>query len=175
MTEEQLKAVETLVSAGYLMSVKGKLKATAKLNDDYRPAVSVILPEKASVAIAKRTTVVDWDQLYIRFIQEAGVPKRAESTDGGLYDLNKFSKDACKEFRNMIEKRGIRLDILTGCTKLYYKSAVRLKKSITNYIVQGDWRSDYEALLQSAEKGNLEQHVKTELDGVKKFTRYKVG
>jgi hypothetical protein len=57
---------------------------------------------------------------------------------------------------------------------LYYKGSRRFKKTIGNYITEGDWRTDYEALKRSASQGEeaLKNHIKeeTEEDGYSGYT-----
>jgi hypothetical protein len=105
----------------------------------------------------------DWQQLFITFIMEAKIPKQAESSNGDVYALNKFSAGALKVFQKAMSD-GVIYDILVKSTMLYYKSNVKLKKSIGNYFIQGDWLSDYINLRDSAAGGieSLSEHIKSE-------------
>lgn len=118
-------------------------------------------------------TTSDWDQFYIQFIREAEVPVRGESKSGS-YDINKFSNDGAKFFRKIIES-GIKYSILVKSTLLYYKTRNQYQVTINNYIVNGLWRSDYDALLSSGEDGTIEQHIQKTIDDGKGFSRFKRG
>lgn len=106
---------------------------------------------------------MDWVKAFIGFINEAQVPARLESNRGEVYSVNKYSEDGMKAFRKALEG-GIDYKLLVKSTMLYYKSSVRFKKAIGNYMAQGDWRSDYEALKVAALSGTtaIEQHLKQE-------------
>jgi hypothetical protein len=57
---------------------------------------------------------------------------------------------------------GYRLDVLQATIVLYYKSGNSFKKAIGNYMISGEWKTDYDRLVVEAEKGNLKNYVETE-------------
>ena len=59
---------------------------------------------------------------------------------------------------------------------LYYKSGNSYKKTIGNYILEGNWRTDYLELQQSASAGEeeLKNHIKNSLDNGE-HTAFKLG
>jgi tetratricopeptide (TPR) repeat protein len=118
------------------------------------------------LAVESYKKVQDWELLFMEFIRQAEVPRMMEDTRGNLYYTNKFSSDALKVFRKAIEKDGVQLPVLLASVKLYYKSKVRLKKAIGNYFTQGDWKSGYEDLKASADKGDIaiHEHIKQHTD-----------
>jgi len=117
----------------------------------------------------------DWTLGFMNFIIEAKVPKYCDNGKGDMYVVNNYSEPAMKIFKKAIEKEGIIYDVLVKSTLLYYKSTKnRFKKAIGNYFVQGDWRSDYAALLDAAGTGTIENHIKSEMDNGAK-TKWKLG
>ena len=117
----------------------------------------------------------NWELGFINFIQEAKVPKYLDNGKGDSYVANNYSAPAMKIFRKAIEKEGILYDVLVKSTMLYYKSQRnRFKKAIGNYFIQGDWRSDYLALLEAAGTGTIEQHIKSEIEDGNK-SHWKLG
>lgn len=172
-------AVQFLLQNGYLAQVKGKYRVTAKFNQEMTGiATGLVLtgsvPQVVEKPLPSLRNNADWVQLYINFIREAEVPVRGEGKDGG-YDLNKYSEKAMKMFRRMIEKEGVIYGVLVKSTLLYYKTHRKFPHTITRYISEGSWRSDYQALLQSAKDGTLENHIQTEIDHEKEFSKYRLG
>lgn len=117
-----------------------------------------------------------WDKSFMDFILEAQIPARWEDSHGQTYYLNKFSEDGLKVFKKALES-GVIYDVLVKSTMLYYKSSTRFKKTIGNYLKQGDWKTDYEALMLSAEGGKegIESHIKQEINSNVNRTQYKIG
>ena len=103
----------------------------------------------------------DWEQLFMKFIQEAKVPQKLEGTRGEVYYANKYSVPGMKAFKKALQG-GYVYDILVKSTMLYYKSSVKLKKAIGNYFAQEDFKSDYQALTEAAASGTLTEHIKSE-------------
>ena len=101
------------------------------------------------------------------------MPSRGEGKDGG-YDTNKYSEPAMKVFKKSIES-GINYSVLVKSTMLYYKTRKQYPLKIGNYIADGAWRSDYEALLSSAEDGTIVNHIQKEIDDNTEFSRFKLG
>lgn len=134
------------------------------------------LPVPAKSVSLLPTKKEDWERLFMNFIMEAQVPARGEASDGTPYYLNRFSEDGLKVFKRALEN-GVVYEVLVRSTLLYYKSSTKLKKGIGNYFKQGDWRTDYEALLQSADQGieALQSHIKQEVSSNVNRTQYKIG
>lgn len=117
----------------------------------------------------------NWMLGFMNFIIEAKVPKYCDNGKGDQYIVNNYSEPAMKVFKKAIEKENIIYDVLVKSTMLYYKSTKnRFKKAIANYFVQGDWRSDYAALLEAAGTGTIENHIKSEMDNGTK-SKWKLG
>lgn len=116
----------------------------------------------------------DWVMGFMQFIQEAKIPRMSENGKGEMYAVNNYSEPAMKVFKKAIEKEGIVYDVLVKSTMLYYKNQRnRYKKTVGNYFVQGDWRSDYKLLLESIGTGTIEEHIKEQIsDG---NTNYSLG
>lgn len=185
----ELKDVaQWLLEKGYAADTKGKLSFTPHFHKAYgniRNAVSIDVPV---VSWGLSTDIIlydpgksglykyeDWSLMYMQFIREAKVPNRCMNSHGEPYDINKYSEDGMKAFQRAL-KTGVLYDILVKSTMLAYKSGSRYKKTIGNYMSQGDWRSDYNALLEKAQQGEQEvtNHIKDELnDGT--VSRYQRG
>lgn len=163
MDAQSKAALDLLVQNGYIESVKGKYRCTAKLN------MTTKLTEQIDAAAAQ-----DWEAFYTRFIIESQVPKRGESSDGGVYDLNKYSNDAMKEFKKMLWKDGIEYALLLKVTQAYYKGPGRYKKTISNFILEGLWRMDYEVLKQQTPEQQQET-IQKQMNDPTAFTRDRIG
>lgn len=107
----------------------------------------------------------DWVDFYQNFISICKVPDHLESTNNNTYSGNKYTEDGMKAFQKAL-KEGYRYDVLCLAVSLYYKSSIRWKKSIGNYMMSGEWRSDYSELLDKANsgKGELDKHIKNTID-----------
>lgn len=176
---ELKQVVQWMLENGYLVAVKGKYKVTAKFNKEMTGQETGLIvvngkPLVMEVSPPVLNATPDWRQLYMNFILEAQVPSKAEGRDG-VYDLNKYSEPAMREFKKMIEKEKIQYPILVKSTMLYYKTRKRYQVTVSRYITEGLWRSDYEALLSSAESGTVEQHIKQEINDNTEFTKFKLG
>ena len=151
------------------LTVEGYLedgKLTAKVERDLTSNLIAIYPLRPDecTAIVPFVTPSNWPDSFMKFIAEAQVPRMMEGKNREMYQGNKYSEPGMKAYRKALEKEGIQYDILVKSTMLYYKSSIRLKKAVGNYFAQGDWRTDYDALLQAAEGGEqtLIKHIKDE-------------
>lgn len=185
----ELKDVaQWLLEKGYAIDMKGKLsftphfhKAYANIRNSVTMEVAIVnwgTPEMTVLYDANKVALYkyeDWSMMYMQFIREAKVPNRCVNSHGEPYDINKYSEDGMKAFQKAL-KTGALYDILVKSTMLAYKSGSRYKKTIGNYMSQGDWRSDYNTLLEKAQQGEQEvtNHIKDELnDGT--VSRYQRG
>lgn len=140
--------------------------------------------EQQVIPVANREIALsgNWPMAFMEFIREAKVPAKVESTKGDTYYVNKYSEPAMKQFRKMIEKEGIEYAILVRSTALYYASQNKFKKKIGNYILEGDWRTDYMLMkemmseaIASGDSKQLSDHIKNELEDGKPHTGYSIG
>lgn len=160
MDEQCKAALELLVQNGYLESVKGKYRCTAKLND--------------TVAGIVRLTDEDWENKYLDFIKQCKIPRQGESVNGDMYNLNQYTADAMKRFRQMIEKERIDVEILTKVTRTYYSGSIRCKKKIGNYITENLWRMDY-LTIKDQNPEQQQQTLQKQLNDSTTFTRDRIG
>lgn len=168
MDEQSKAALDLLVQNGYLEIVKEKYRATKKLNA-VPPIVTV------NTSLGPLSYDGNWEDFYTRFIMDCKVPKKGESGDGTLYDLNKYSEDAMKRFRDMVTKEGIKYDLLMSVVQTYYKTGSnRYKKTISNYILEGLWRMDYEVMKNQTTE-QQQQHINEQLNSAQPFTRDRIG
>ncbi len=161
MDERSKAALELLVQGGYLEPVKGKYRCTAKLNDEV-------------AGKAPRLTQEDWEARYISFIEQCNIPRKGESGDGTMYNLNQYTADGMKRFRQMLEKEQVNLDLLIMVTKAYYTGSIRYKKKIGNYITENLWRMDYESL-KNVDQKQQAQTLQKQMNDTETFTRDRIG
>lgn len=168
MDEQSKAALDLLVQNGYLEVVKGKYRASKKLN---------VVPETVIANTSLGPLVFDgnWEGLYTKFIMECKLPKQSENGNGDTYEVNKYSEEAMRRFKEMVTKEGIKYDLLVLVTQNYYKTGSnRYKKKIGNYITEGLWRMDYETLKgQTVEQ--QQQTLQKQADESKPFTRDRIG
>lgn len=183
------EAMEYLLSNQYVLSAgKGKYSFSKKFEQEYVPrslkqkTTTDVLAINPQMPIAVKPVPKNSDNIYyahrfITFITEANVPKRIEGGRGKWYPGNKYNEEAAIKFHKMIHDEGINYDILVRSTALYYASSIDFKKVIGNYILQGDWRTDYEELKNRAGEGKeeLEKHIKNELKNDGEQTYYRRG
>lgn len=177
-TETLRQALQQLVSEKYIQATDAynyglTEKGCALLQSSYELPPAVVQPKNNSLKVIELQR--DWMLGFMNFIIEAKVPKYCDNGKGDQYIVNNYSEPAMKVFKKAIDKEGIIYDVLVKSTMLYYKSTKnKFKKAIANYFVQGDWRSDYAALLDAAGTGTIENHIKSEMDNGAK-TRWKLG
>lgn len=183
MRMELTEVMEWLMTKGFVVIHKDKPKFTALFHKAYNgiekgltaqgTVIEPGLPTLAVATVAPQPPVPakfsvykyeDWVALYMQFIVDAKVPRRLLSGRGEPYSTNKYSEDGMKAFQKAL-KAGAKYDILVKSVILYYKSGGSFKKAIGNYMAQGDWRTDYMQLLESAQQGaeELNKHIKQEL------------
>lgn len=164
---------EFLRDNGYLMASKdGKYQFTKKWSEDLKNLGTnsvamhreIALSRERSLELLKTDTEVQ-QRAFLNYILAAKVPRRLEGSRGDTYDVNKYSEEGFKVFQKCIAS-GIDISLLVKSTALYYASGTGFKKKIGNYLVDGDWRSDYLELLRAAEEGeeSLKSHITEELD-----------
>lgn len=172
------QVVQWMMEQGYLVAIKGKYKVTAKFNKEITgQETGLIMAGNKPLVIEQApavTKTTDWPTLFLSFIKEAEIPTRGEGNGNG-YDLNKYSDPAMKAFRKMIEKEGVMYPVLVKSTMLYYKTHRKFPYTVGRYISEGFWRSDYQALLSSAEEGTITEHIQQQIDDTTEFSRFKLG
>lgn len=117
------------------------------------PLLPTVQSSQLDTNLVKTYTLADWRRYYIEFIKVSGVPEIIRS---GLstYPGNKFSEEGMKAFKTaMVE--GYKLEWLISAVKLYYKDNTGYKKALTNYMKDGDWRTDYETIQIAVESGTV--------------------
>lgn len=168
MDEQSKAALDLLVQNGYLEIVKGKYRPTKKLNT---------VPEMvtAMTSLGPLAFEGSWEDMYTRFIVECKVPKRGENGYGDPYDLNKYSEDAMKRFKEMLTRDQVKYDLLVRVTQAYYSTgSLRYKKKIGNYITEGLWRMDYETMKDKPLE-DQQKHLNQQINESKPFTRDRIG
>jgi hypothetical protein len=130
------------------------------LLENHPPPVPALLKQEMILP----STPQQWEMRFLNLIADAKVPAKLEDNRGGVYYANKFSIEGLKVFKAAL-LRGVDYSVLVKSVMLYYKSSVKYKKAIGNYFIQGDWRTDYEALLASASEGAeaLTKHITNEI------------
>jgi hypothetical protein len=167
MDDKSQAALDLLVQNGYLEIVGGKYRATKKLNS------KETLLDGAVMGIDGKTFSGSWEDIYTKFITDCKIPRLGESGTGDMYELNKYSTDAMKHFRDLL-KTGIQYALMVKVTTAYYKGSNRYKKKIGNYITEGLWRMDYETMKNQTET-QQQQHLNEQLNSAQPFTRDRIG
>jgi hypothetical protein len=159
---------------------KGKYRVTEKFYKTLTGKQSGLV-QTSTGAVAVRTpnlglVTLSWDQRYMAFIEEVGVPRRWQPPTGQPYDLNKFSAEGCKAFRHALEKEQVVYEILVRSTQLYYKGPMEWKKTIGHYMHEGLWKTDYFDMCRAAQDGEetLTDHISNSLDDGSS-SRFKMG
>lgn len=168
------EVVEWLVTNKYITIHKGKPKFTSTYHKEItgiekgltsigivREILPVQTSENFNVLKINSYTLADWSRYYQEFISACKIPQRIQGTHGDSYAVNKYSEDGMKAFKKAMTD-GYRLEVLILAVTLYYQSSIRLKKAIGNYMSSGEWKSDYELLLEKGKEGNLAAHIKEE-------------
>lgn len=151
----------------YILSDRGKYVLSKKFQEDVaalKNTVSLLPPASNTLPIIAPKSD-EWPQRFMQFIMDAKVPKFLENNRNERYAANKYSEDAMKVFKKAIEG-GTDYNLLIKTVQLYYASGNRFKKAVGNYFTQGDWRTDYEALVSTSNDGAaaLTNHIKETLD-----------
>jgi hypothetical protein len=173
MSDEEL--IQQMIERGYMVSLKGKYSLTGNFHRNYVPVSSTgLVVAKKEVATKETVTdlaqlqpVMDVNTMFMEFIKVCEVPTRTSNGRGGFYWINRFHKDAAKEFARMLSKDNVNLQVLIASTKLYYKTTKECANTIANYIVLGIWRTGYQAMIDSMEKGTIAEDIKKELEAPK--------
>lgn len=189
---------QLLIKDHYILYYEGQLVVTNKFIRDFKTPIpksteTLPEPEKAVVVTNTVTQVEQLSEIRALAVQslmpvapinvvhsplkelilKAKVPAKI-STSNGFYSANQFSKPAEKELLKMIAS-GIKLDILTAATALYYKAGGARQK-IGNFIMEGTWQTYYDEMAASLEAGNTNEYIKkglssNEQDGFTKYER----
>lgn len=158
----EVEAIEVLIKAGSIIPMKGKYQLTGSFHRNYFPISSEgLIVQKKEVALS--TEVIDTTSLFMEFIKQCDIPTRTMNGRGGHYWINRFHKDGAKEFARILSKENVNIQVLIASTKLYYIQTKECAKTINNYIVEGIWRTGYQSMLESANKGTLQEDIKKEL------------
>lgn len=94
-----------------------------------------------------------WTSEYIQFIADCEVPAYLEGNYGSKYAGNKYSEAGMRAYKKAITE-GIPKKDLMNAVKSYYASDIKLKKSISAYMVSGEWRSDLFSDISNKKKPN---------------------
>lgn len=178
------EAINYMIANGYMSCVKGEYKLTTSFRTAMKALqaggkvtkgiqgkvipeiVAAITPVQVPALSPKLMVALspeDWVDKYKQFILDAKIPARCEDRWGNLYDINKYSEPGMKAFRKAMES-GVKYELLVMAVALYYKSGVKLKVAIGRYMEEGRWRTDYDALLSSAQDNKVAEHIKSVTD-----------
>jgi hypothetical protein len=155
--------VQFLIANGYIAMHKGLYKFTAKFNREVVGLDKGLVPGPGGVLMVREPELpkqVSWQQLYMRFIIEAKVPRKVTGPSGDAYQTNAYSEGGMKAFRKAIENERVQYEKLVAATILYYKS-FPYPVAIGRYMEEGVWRTGYSELERSIETGTIDEHVKT--------------
>lgn len=162
-------AIELLIRENYMVSMKGKYTLTNNFHRNYIPVsesgLVVVKKEVAKIEanaqlVIPSQPILTVDQMFMQFIKDANVPTRCPTAK---YWLNRFNKDAAKEFGRLLSKESINYSVLLASTKLYYIQTKEYAKTIGNYFIEGTWRTGYQDMIDAADKGNLGGYIQGEI------------
>lgn len=155
-----------------------KMSTPVAMVDSEQSVAPSLLPEvrKPEILLAEIANMT-YSSLFIHFISQAQVPARAEDTRGNEYPVNKYNEKAAVVLYKLVTNGQVDYPLLVKSTMLYYKGSRRFKKTIGNYITEGDWRTDYEALKRSASQGEeaLKAHINEEIKNESGYNGYEFG
>jgi hypothetical protein len=150
---ELLEVVKYLRDNGYLLVTKGRYSLSSKFARD---------KEVAEGHTSKKLDVSNaWDSRYLQFIKDAEVPAKIETSRGEYFVGNGYTEPAMEVFKQAITSGRVEYDILVKSTKLYYRSGAKWKKKVSNYLVDGDWYSDYINLVSAMKHQTEDSYIKT--------------
>jgi hypothetical protein len=142
-----------MVKEGYFLIHKGKYLPTMKFNQEVRGVTEGItkLPNR-KIAVkevgraAPGITPTEWRDTFMKFLADCKIPRYGRAGNGQMYELNKFSEKAFLRFRQMIEVEGIELERLQAITAEYYADNRTVKQNVSNYLLEGTWRTRYNTI-----------------------------
>ncbi len=161
-----------LVENRYIaMNIKGRYEFLKSFHEalkfSIKPTILAVQKENSNVTISDNTipdplqykvyNYSHWCHFYNQFILACHVPGKITSGHS-TYAGNKFSEEGMKAFQKAL-KDGFEYKGLVMAVTLYYKSSLNYKKAIGRYMSDGEWRTDYAALVSKAQEGNLEKHI----------------
>jgi hypothetical protein len=151
MVESLKDAVQFMLDNGYLAVIRGKYVVTAKFNKEvtgvYQGAV-LLKGNIPAVVEPKVPKTVHWRDQYIAFVNEVKIPPYGHNSRGERYQMNAFSEDGVKAYRNAIEKEDILHPLLVEATQMYYHGSVAMKVGIGKFMSEGMWRTFYNELVE---------------------------
>jgi hypothetical protein len=162
------EAMDFLVLNEYVVFHKKKPVFTQKYHDEAVTGLQAAI--KSATALPSTITLAP--DAYKILLLECKIPERGYDASGRPYALNKYSKDAEAAFIKAVES-GYDPRIIALSLKMYYSSSVAYKKTVTNYMVSGEWQSDYDTIVRKSKDGTLTEHLKKELsdENPAQFTR----
>lgn len=95
-----------------------------------------------------------WDKMYLKFIKDTEVPALLYDLQGHSYAANLFTQDGLKSFKKALQG-GISYESLVDIVKSYYKSEIRFKKTIGNYMKDNMWYNSNETAPMEEEQKNV--------------------
>lgn len=183
MTEELSEIVHFLSANGYLIRTKQEYFIfTNKFYKEFTqhdigiiplPGIAITKSEMTRVVAVGKPTYDSIREVYMAFIAECNIPRKAISPAGYNYSLNQYSEKGLRAFGKIVMRSDIDMALLVHSTQLYYKSANAYKLKIGNYIGDGAWETDYRELVERLGNGTVAEHIKEELkEGYDGHSRY---
>ena len=152
-----------LIDNEYIIRKEGEWYVTDKLSN-----VTDALPTKT---LKEQIT---GKELYKEFIKQAEIPRFLTLNTGQRYYVNQYSKSGERTFTRIIKNPKIDNQLFLFSTKLYYKSNISNKCTISNYLTKGIWETQYEELVEKVKNGhvNLQQYLRDQTnDGERLFEK----
>lgn len=150
---ELTEIVTYLTGHDYAVWTGGKLVLT---NNFYR----LIQAPAGTPAELSTPSPLPIREQFQQFMEEAEVPFRITTADGGQYTVKTTSEPGIKAFKKALTK--ITYADLVYITKWYYKQNKLMRKTIANYLSEEIWQG---ALQELQKKGTASTPIKASLNG----------
>lgn len=140
------EAVRWLLDHDYGVMVNGQFHPTQKLHGELGVETPLIMMPIRRAEPAYSTPVshlTDRKEIWNQFIEDACIPHRVKSPNGGIYTVRQYSLSAVNALVKIISDPNIDYTRFVESTKHYYKT-VDYKRILGNYLTDGTWKGEYD-------------------------------
>lgn len=152
--EYQFKeVVQYLLKEAYIVLINGSPAFTKRFNIELSELTGNLTVGKEVVEISKNSTISTSSlclavttekkkEIWHKFVQDAEIPWRVKSTDGGTYTVSQYGASAANKLLAIINNTNVNYDTLVQSTKNYYKT-VTYKHLLSKYLLNDLWFQEY--------------------------------
>lgn len=148
------QAVDFLIDNDYLAVIDGKVVVTNKLTREFKP----IPKSRIEQIFPNNPSIISRETIFKKFIEDAEIPYKAQSSDGKLYTIRQYSAGIADRLIQII--KNVDYQTLVQSTKLYYKSNT-FKVILSNYIDKKIWKDEYERYEKAKTSGQIDSVIAT--------------